>query len=133
MHEGEAPALMSGMDSLRKFVLGNVKLPSEHADHIVPFLQKLKGHYGTPIACVHDMGAGILKAVAQAFPGTRDFICHFHFLRDLGNDLLEPAHAQLRNRPRSHGTTSRPHALPREIRQSLGEHGSSCAVLAKTI
>lgn len=133
MHEGEAPALMSGMDSLRKFVLGNVKLPSEHADHIVPFLKKLKADYGTPLACVHDMGSGILKAVAQAFPGTRDFICHFHFLRDLGKDFLEPSYGQLRNQLRSHATTSRLHALLRETRQSLGEHASKSPVLAKAL
>jgi hypothetical protein len=42
MHEGEAPALMTGMDSLSKIVLANVKLPSEHADHIVPFLRELQ-------------------------------------------------------------------------------------------
>lgn len=133
MHEGEAPALMSGMDSLRKFVLNNVKLPSEHADHIVPFLKKLKADYGTPLACVHDMGSGILKAVAQAFPGTRDFICHFHFLRDLGKDFLEPSYGQLRNQLRSHATTSRLHALLRETRLSLGEHASKSPVLAKAL
>ena len=54
-HEGEAPALMSGIDSLSKIVLANVKLPSEHSDHIIPFLQKLKADYGIPRACVHDM------------------------------------------------------------------------------
>lgn len=132
MHEGEAPALMSGMDSLRKFVLGNVKLPSEHADHIAPFLQKLKADYGSPIACVHDMGSGILKAVAQVFPGIRDFICHFHFLRDLGKDFLEPSYALIRSQLRSHGTASRLHALLRETRQSLGEHASKSDLLAKT-
>jgi len=133
MHEGEAPVLMSGIDSLSKFVLGNVKLPSEHADHIAPFLEKLKADYGDPIACVHDMSSDILKAVAQVFPDTRDFICHFHFLRDLGKDLLEPAYAKLRNQLRSHATTSRLHALLRETRQVLGEHGSTCAAMAKTL
>ena len=133
MHEGEAPVLMSGMDSLSKFVLGNVKLPSEHADRIVPFLQKLKADYGTPLACVHDMGSGILKAVAQVFPDTLDFICHFHFLRDLGKDFLDPSYVQLRNQLRSHAVTSRLHALLRETRQSLGEHASESAALAKTL
>ena len=33
-HEGSAPALMTGIDSLSKIVLANVKLPSEHAEHI---------------------------------------------------------------------------------------------------
>ncbi len=133
MHEGDAPALMTGMDSLSEIVLGNVKLPSEHADHIVPFLQKLKRDYGTPAACVHDMGSGILKAVAEVFPDARDFICHFHFLRDIGKDLLEPAYAKLRSRLRSHATSTRLHALVRETRQCLVELGSRCAMLAKTI
>ncbi|MCU0575025.1 MAG: hypothetical protein MUC41_18860 [Syntrophobacteraceae bacterium] len=133
MHEGDAPALMSGMDSLSEIVLANVKLPSEHADHIVPFLQELKTDYGTPAACVHDMGGGILKAVAQVFPDTRDFICHFRFLRDIGKDLIEPAYAKLRSRLRSHATRSRLHALARETRQCLVELGSRCAMLAKTI
>jgi hypothetical protein len=133
MHEGEAPALMTGMDSLSEIVLANVKLPSEHADHIVPFLQKLKTDHGTPRACVHDMGNGILKAVAELFPDATDFICHFHFLRDIGKDLVEPAYAELRSYLRSHATSTRLHALARETRQCLVEPGSRCAMLAKTI
>ena len=133
MHEGDAPALMTGMDSLSKIVLANVKLPSEHSDHIVPFLRKLQSDYGTPAACVHDMGTGILKAVAEVFPGIRDFICHFHFLRDIGKDFLEPAYAKLRKCLRSHATSTRLHALLRDIRPSLVEQSSKCAMLAKTI
>ena len=83
-HDGNAPALMTSINSLSKIVLNNVKIPSEHADHIAPFLQKLKKDFGTPQACVHDMGKGICKAVADVFPATPDFICHFHFLRDIG-------------------------------------------------
>jgi hypothetical protein len=133
MHEGEAPALMTGMDSLSEIVLANVKLPSEHSDHIVPFLRKLRSDYGTPVACVHDMGSGILKAVAEVFPGVRDFICHFHFLRDIGRDFLDPAYARLRKRLRSHAISSRLHALVRETRQGLVEESSKCALLAKSI
>jgi hypothetical protein len=133
MHEGEAPALMTGMDSLSEIVLANVKLPSEHSDHIVPFLRKLQTDYGTPTACVHDMGAGILKAIAEVFPGIRDFICHFHFLRDIGKDFLEPAYAQLRKRLRSHTTSSRLLALARNSRQGLVEQSSKCAMLARAI
>ena len=62
-HEGDAPVLMTGMDGLKQIVLGNVKIPSKHADHIVPFLEQLQKNYGTPIACVHDMGTGLCKAV----------------------------------------------------------------------
>ncbi|HIC86490.1 MAG TPA: transposase, partial [Desulfobacterales bacterium] len=47
-HEGDCPALMSGMDGLSEMVLANVKIPSEKADHIVPFLEDLKKNYGLP-------------------------------------------------------------------------------------
>ena len=133
MHEGDAPALMTGMDSLSDIVLANIKLPSEHSEHIIPFLRKLQGDYGTPLACVHNMGTGILKAVAEVFPGIRDFICHFHFLRDIGKDFLEPAYAQLRKCLRCHATSARLHTLLREIRPTLVEQSTKCAMLAKTI
>jgi hypothetical protein len=132
-HEGDCPALMTGIDGLSKFVLANVKLPSEHADHIVPFLRKLQADYGPPAACVHDMGTGICKAVAEVFPGIPDFVCHFHFLRDIGKDFLEPAYSELRKCLRTHATSSRLCALARETRQGLCEQSSNVALLAKAI
>jgi hypothetical protein len=120
-HEADAPALMTGLDSLSEFVLGNVKLPSERADRIIPFLRKLRGDYGTPVACVHDMGTGICKAVTEVFPHSRDFICHFHFLRDAGKDLIEPAYGQLRACLRKHAATSRLNALVRQVRDQLAD------------
>ena len=132
-HDGDAPALMTSMDSLSKIVLANVKLPSEHADYIVPFLRKLQSEYGTPRACVHDMGLGICKAVADVFPDIRDFVCHFHFLRDIGKDFLEPAYRELRNCLRNHAVSSRLHALVRETRADLSEQGSEAELLAKAI
>ena len=132
-HDGNAPALMTGMDSLSEIVLGNVKVPSEHADHIVPFLKKLQKDFGTPQACVHDMGKGICKAVPEVFPGTPDFICHFHFLRDIGKDFLEPAYSSLRSCLRKHKTSPRLHALAREIKQRLSGQDSDSELPAKAI
>ena len=130
-HDGNAPALMTGMDSLSEIVLGNMKVPSEHVDHIVPFLQKLQKDFGTPRACVHDMGKGICKAVLEVFPGTPDFICHFHFLRDIGKDFLEPAYSSLRSCLRIHKISPRLHALAREIKQRLSGQDSDPELLAK--
>jgi len=55
---------------------------------LIPFFQRIKKQYGDPIALVHDMGVGILRAVEEVFESIPDFICHFHFLRDVGKDLL---------------------------------------------
>lgn len=132
-HEGDAPALMTGMDSLSEIVLANVKIPTEHAEHIAPFLEGLRQTYGNPAACVHDMGTGICKAVAKVFPGVRDFVCHFHFLRDIGKDFLDPAYIELRNCLRKHATSTRLRALAREAREHLRQRNSDTAALAKAI
>ena len=95
--EGDSPHLCSGLDGITELVLDNVKLPSEKADLLIPFLRQIKRQYGDPIALVHDMGKGILLAV-EVFPGKPDFICHFHFLRDIGKDLLEDDYQRIRNR-----------------------------------
>ena len=131
MHEHDAPALMTGIDSLSKIVLANMKLPSEHTDHITHFLRKLKADHGTPIACVHDMGSGILKAVAEVFTGVRNFICHFHFLRDIGKDYLNSSYDRLRKRLRHHTTSSRLQAIIREGQHFLRAHDYNAASLVQ--
>ena len=132
-HEAESPALMTGLDSLSQFVLANVKLPSERAEYIIPFLKRLRRDYGVPIACVHDMGTGILKAVAAVFPSSRDYICHFHFLRDVGKDLIAPCYGKLRSCLRTHAATTKLNALVRQVRQQLEPHSIDAQQLAKLI
>jgi hypothetical protein len=97
------PVLMSGLDSISEIVLGNVKLPSEKTEEIDPFLRKTKQRFGSPLAVVHDLGRGILKSVAKIFPRVPDFICHYHFLRDLGADLFGDEYDQVRQALRRHG------------------------------
>ena len=100
--EGDSPHLFTGIDGIGRIVLENIKLPSEKAELIVPFLQQIKRQYGDPIALVHDMGRGIISAVETVFPKAPDFICHFHFLRDVGKDLFEKEYAIIRNRLKTH-------------------------------
>ena len=86
--EGDSPNLFCGLDGLSELVLDTVKISSEEKDQLIPFFRGIKDRFGEPRALVHDMGKGILNAVAEVFPDTPDFICHFHFLRDIGKDLL---------------------------------------------
>ncbi|MGO9203551.1 MAG: transposase [Limisphaerales bacterium] len=103
-YEDKSPMLMTGIDAVMEIVLGNVKLPSEKAEGIVPFLRHLQQCFGPPLALVHDMSKGILAAIEEVFPGIPDFICHFHFLRDLGKDLLGAEYDTVRKRLQTHGT-----------------------------
>jgi hypothetical protein len=66
--EGDSPHLMSTIDGLSKIVLDNLKIPSENACQLIPFLRKIQQTYGDPIALVHDMGAAILHAVEDGLP-----------------------------------------------------------------
>jgi hypothetical protein len=86
--EGDSPHLFCGIDGISEIVLDSIKIPSEKKELLVPFLQRIKNQFGNPVALVHDMGLSILMAVAEVFPGVANFICHFHFLRDVGKDLL---------------------------------------------
>jgi len=69
---------------------------------LIPFLTGIRERYGVPLGLVHDMGRGILAGVAAGFPGVADYICHFHFLRDIGKDLLEKEYNDLRNGLKKH-------------------------------
>jgi hypothetical protein len=104
--DADSPNLMSVLDGISEVVLDNIKLPSENAEQIITFLQRIKENYGVPIAAVHDMAKGILLAISTVFPSTPDFICHFHFLRDIGKDLLSDDNDILRKRLRVHGIQS---------------------------
>ena len=100
--EADSPHLFTGIDGIAQIVLDNIKLPSEKAELLIPFFRQIRQQYGDPIALVHDMGKGILSAVKTVFKGIPDFICHFHFLRDIGKDLFEEEYAMIRNRLKTH-------------------------------
>ena len=94
--EGDSPHLMSSIDALSKMVLNNIKIPTENAPQLIPFLRRIKYSYGNPVALVHDMGAAILSAVKEVFPDIPDYICHFHFLKDIGKDLFDDDYRTIR-------------------------------------
>ncbi len=96
--EGDSPNIFCGLDGISELVLDTIKIPSEKKELLIPFFQRIKEQYGEPKALVHDMGRGIIAAVEEVFPGVPDFICHFHFLRDLGKDLLLDEYTALQKR-----------------------------------
>jgi hypothetical protein len=129
--EGRDPFLMSSIDSLSDIVLGNVKLPAEDEANIVPFLERLKQTFGVPLALVHDMGKGILKAVARVFPGVADFICHFHFLRDIGKDFLGAEYDTIRKRLSHHGISATLRYRAKQLKREMDAKPAIIAVLPR--
>lgn len=101
--EGESPHLISVLDGITEIVLDNTKLPSENADDLIPFLQGIRTAYGEPVAVVTDMGKGFLAAIAAVFAGVPLFVCHYHFLRSVGKELLSEENDTIRKRLSRHG------------------------------
>ncbi len=100
--DGDSPHLMSALDQISGFVLHNIKIPTENSDDIIPLLQEIKQRYGNPIAIVTDMAKAFSNAITEVFEGTLHFICHFHFLRDIGKDLLSAPYDCIRKKLKTH-------------------------------
>jgi len=109
------------MDGWRGWVLAATRIPSEHEDHLRPWVEKTVALFGNPIATVRDMGEGMAKAVAplraQEVP---DFICHYHFLGAVGKQLFEKPYRVLGNLLRQHKIQGDLRALLRELCQYRG-------------
>jgi hypothetical protein len=100
--EGASPHLISVLDGMSEIVLENRKLASENAEDLEPFLQGIRSQYGDPVAVVSDMGKGFALAITGVFPSIPAFICHFHFLKALGTELLGEEHDSIRASLRFH-------------------------------
>jgi hypothetical protein len=131
--EGDSPHLFTGMDGIAKIVLDNIKLPSEKAELLIPFFRQIRRQYGDPVALVHDMGRGILSAVKAVFPGIPDFICHFHFLRDIGKDLFDKEYAIIRKRLKKHKIRSLLRQRAKALEKAIGDDPQAFYRLAVSI
>jgi len=131
--EGDSPHLFTGMDGIAQIVLDNIKLPSEKAELLIPFFRQIKWQYGDPVALVHDMGRGILSAVKAVFQGIPDFICHFHFLRDIGKDLFDKEYVVIRNRLKKHKIRSLLRQRARALEKVIGDDPQAFYRLAVSI
>ena len=79
------------------------------------------------------MSRGILAAVATEFSGTPVFICHFHFLRDLGKDLMGQDYDTIRKRLRYHGVKAELWRLQRELCDEVSAHAEALEKLLHAI
>lgn len=129
--EGDSPHLFCGLDGISEIVLDSIKIPSEKKELLIPFFQRIKEQYGYPVALVHDMGLGILMAVEEVFPGVANFICHFHFLRDVGKDLLLQDYQSIINRLRKYNVRGLLKQKARYLEKKIGQ--DSVADLAASL
>ncbi len=105
------------MDGLRGWVLVAGRIPSEHADHLRPLVERTTHLFGNPVATVQDMGKGGAKAISTLREkGIADLICHFHFLAAVGKKLFEHAYRLLRRLLKSNKVRTDLRTLLRDLR-----------------
>lgn len=108
----------------KKWVLASRKLSTERADLILPCLRQVVNDFGIPCAVMRDLGRAVIKASNDlASELDVDLVilsCHLHFLRDIGKDLLEESHNQLRELFRRTGLRAELRALSRDLGRKLG-------------
>jgi hypothetical protein len=98
--EPDTPMYFGVYDSRDDILLDAWKIPSENADVITPCLQEASTRFGQPTDVMHDLSDAMHVACNRALPGTPQRVCHFHFLRDIGEDLFSKIQSRLRDRVR---------------------------------
>jgi hypothetical protein len=115
--------LLGIYDGWHGWLLGAFKIPTEHADAILPKLKAVAAMFGPPRAVVRDLGRAVIDA-AGSFVAALDspvpiLSCHLHFLADVGKDLLCDPHNALRDLSRGHDLRSGLRTLARELGRTL--------------
>ena len=110
----------------RQWVLGSWKIATERSDLILPCIRQTAHRFGPPCAAMRDLGKAVTPAI-QALLGELELdipvlACHQHFLADIGRDLLEPDHAQLRDLFRRTKIRPQLRTLIREFGRKIGKN-----------
>lgn len=116
--------LLVALAGWRQWVLGAWKVPTERSEAIEPCLREVVSRFGVPCAVMRDLGRGITLAIntltRELNPSIPVLACHYHFLKDIGNDLLKPAHTELRALFQRSKIKPKLRALSRELGRKIG-------------
>jgi hypothetical protein len=86
-------------DGWRNWVLHAGRIEGERTEEIQPIVEQTIEWFGRPIAVVRDQGKANKAAVTfLTHAGIPDLLCHFHVLKNLGNQLLKLSHLRLKAR-----------------------------------
>ena len=93
---GSTFVVLSGWEG---WALISGRIDTEHHESITPLLQRSTDIFGTPIGFMRDLGKAMRKAIdSTTFSLTKkpdEFVCHFHFGKDVGKDILYHDHEAL--------------------------------------
>ena len=107
--------LMVCLDGWRGWVLVAGRIPTEHEQHLRPLIEHTVALFGQPLATMRDLAdAGANALTTLRARGIPDLLCHYHFLRAVGEKLFDSPYTMLRK-------LLREHHIRRKLRELLGE------------
>jgi hypothetical protein len=116
--------LLIGLEGFRGWVLAATRIATEHGDAIRPLVEQIVALFGTPLATMRDLGEAMADGVRPlAERGIPDLVCHTHFLRAVGEKLLDTAYSRLRLLLRGCRVRSDLRGLLREARRLCDSDG----------
>lgn len=87
--DGGSDRILACMDLLRDWVLLSARIPSEKDEHMKPHVEHIKAKLGLPLASLCDMQSGMMGVLQEVMTGSPLRTCHYHFLDDIGRDLMK--------------------------------------------
>jgi hypothetical protein len=95
--EPETPVYFGIREAQHGLFLGAWKLGTENAADVLPCLREAGEQFGAPTKVLHDLSDAMSRACEEMWQGTvPHYVCHFHLLRDIGEDLYAKPHGALR-------------------------------------
>ncbi|HDL14701.1 MAG TPA: hypothetical protein ENH28_00855, partial [Euryarchaeota archaeon] len=73
-------------------------IPSESTKHVTGFLEQYKETFSSPLVVVRDMSQILERCVTEVFPDIPQQIYHFHFVKNLGTEVLRDIYFNLRRK-----------------------------------
>jgi hypothetical protein len=99
--EPGTPVFLGVKEAYEGIFLGGGKIPTENDRDIANCLIEVAKSYGVPDEILHDLSKRMFNACEIAFPGKPHRVCHYHLVRDIGEDLYEVPQEMLNKRLRA--------------------------------
>jgi hypothetical protein len=131
--EPDTPMYFGIYEAQDNVLLDAFRIPSENTDAIAPCLRQTASRFGDPQRVLHDLSDAMGAACEQEFGDVLHTVCHFHLLRDIGEDLFGKPHARLRDRLRQLKLQSRLKEQRKSQTDWLREHIEHPTVLADVL
>ena len=131
--EPGTPMFFGVYDAQSRWLLDAWKIASENADAIAPCLEECTQRFGRPQRVLHDLSDAMETACERTWDQMPHGVCHFHLLRDIGEDLYAPPQAALSQRVRQLKLQARLKEKRKGQTQWLRQHVEQPTVLAEAL